>query len=46
MEVYDPSITESADCYDMDRDLEVALSDLDKGLKEVENKYISFKRKD
>lgn len=35
------SITESVDCYDMDKDLEAALSDLDKGLKELENKYVS-----
>ena len=34
-------ITESVDCYDMDRDLEAALSDLDEGLKAVENKYVS-----
>lgn len=34
-------ITESVDSYDMDRNLEAALSDLDEGLKEVENKYVS-----
>lgn len=34
-------ITEVVDYYNMDRDLEEALSDLDKGLKEVENKHVS-----